>query len=68
MYKFKLGVIGAAISNSTFHTLTLLFVMIYLTRKRYSRLHPNAWHRFNQDSLNNLGEYFKNGFPYGVMR
>ena len=68
IYKFKLGVIGAAISNSAFHILTLVFIMIYLTRKRYSRLHPNAWHRFNQDSMNNLGEYFKNGFPFGVMR
>ena len=68
IYRFKLGVIGAAIANSSFHILTLVLIMIYLTRRRYSRLHPNAWHRFNQDSMNNLGEYFKNGFQYGIMR
>lgn len=68
IYKLELGVVGAGIANSSFHLITLCTLMLYLTRKRYIRLHPNSWHRFNQDSCNHLGEYLKNGFPYGVMR
>lgn len=59
--KFKTGLIGAAIASNIAYFLAILILFRYLTAKRYDLLHPNVWHRFNQDSIKYLGEYLQQG-------
>jgi len=66
--KFKSGLIGAAIATSMAYFLALLIIFKYLKAKRYDLLHPNAWHRFNKDSLNYLGEYLNQGWKIASLK
>lgn len=66
--KLNSGIVGAAISTSATYFISLVAIVIYISKNRYVMLHPNVWHHFNEDSVKCLGQYIMIGFPRAVLR
>jgi len=62
------GLLGAAWATSAAYIVAFSILCIYITMKRYVLLHPNVWHRFNEDSFKGFGDYLQQGFPIAVLR